>query len=245
MTYRNLAFIYDELMKEAPYERWLHLIDEACRKYEARGKKFLDLGCGTGEILLRMAEKGYEATGVDISAEMLSMAMSKGEERGIYPVLIEQNMAELEMDESFHLAGIFCDSLNYLLSEEEVQSTFRNVYNCLEQGGLLIFDVHTVYKINEMFIGQTYTFDSEEICYIWNCFPGEFPNSVEHDLVFFVRDDSGKYDRFDEFHAQRTFPLEQYKIWLESAGFDLLEVIGDFGDSCLENAERLHFIARK
>ena len=46
--------------------------------------------------------------------------------------------------------------------------------------------------------------NGEEISLIWNCFPGEDSNSVEHDLTFFVQDpEEDVYHRFDECHVQR------------------------------------------
>ena len=62
---------------------------------------------------------------------------------------------------------------------------------------------------------QTFTLSDEEVAYIWDCFPGDHPYSVEHELTFFVLDEqSGKYDRFDELHKQRTYPVKEYESWL-------------------------------
>ena len=67
------------------------------------------------------------------------------------------------------------------------------------------------------------------VSYIWNSFPGELPDSVEHELSFFVLDEqTGKYDRFDELHYQRTYSVQQYSDWLKAAGFKILEICADF-----------------
>ena len=95
-------------------------------------------------------------------------------------------------------------------------------------------------------MNQTFTHDEEDICYIWNCFQGDYPLSIEHELTFFVQDDeSGKYDRYDEFHSQRTFPIEVYKNWLEASGLYVTDIFSDFMDDLSSEAERIFFIAKK
>ena len=102
----------------------------------------------------------------------------------------------------------------------------------LKQGGLFLFDVHSLYKMNTLFIDQTYAYNGEEISYIWQCYEGEYPHSVEHELTFFQLDHAtNQYHRYDELHLQRTFPIEQYEKWLLDSGFELLAVTADFQDT--------------
>jgi ubiquinone/menaquinone biosynthesis C-methylase UbiE len=247
MSYENFAYFYDQLMRDVPYEKWVDLINLKKEKWNVKGKKLLDLACGTGELSVRFAEAGYEVTGIDLSSDMLSIAQTKAEEKGCHIHFYQQNMAELELTGQYDVIGIFCDSLNYLPTEEGVKQTFQRVHHYLQKGGLFIFDVHSVYKMTDVFIDHTYTYDDDEICYIWNCFPGEEIHSVEHELTFFVQDASGKYDRYDENHFQRTFSVETYTKWLTEAGFECLEVLGDFADSSINEGqwERIFFIAGK
>ncbi len=247
MTYRQFAYLYDELMKEAPYEKWTQLVIDSSSKYGVQGKKLLDLACGTGELSVRLSKAGFQVTGVDLSDDMLTVAANKAERNGEKLEFYQQNMAELEGPEQFNLIGIFCDSLNYLQTEKEVIDTFRSVHHHLEDDGLFIFDVHSIYKMMNVFVNQTFTLNDDEISYIWEAFEGEEPYSVWHDLSFFVLDKhTGKYDRYDEQHFQRTFPVEIYKAWLIEAGFEILEVTADFMHHTLQSdSERIFFTCRK
>jgi SAM-dependent methyltransferase len=247
MTYGKFAYLYDELMKDVPYDSWVSIVTEKWGQYQCRGKKLLDIACGTGELSVRFAKAGFEVTGVDLSGDMLTVAQMKAEDNGLKLPFYQQNMVELDLYENFDVIGIFCDSLNYLQTEEEVIETFKNINGLLDKDGFFIFDVHSVHKIMNIFMNQTFTYDDEEICYIWNCFQGDYPLSIEHELTFFVQDDeTGKYDRYDEFHSQRTFPVEVYKNWLEASGFDVVETFSDFeGDQLSTEAERIFFIAKK
>lgn len=254
MSYERFAYLYDELMEDAPYEEWVRFVKEKLANYlgstkdSPHGKlRMLDLACGTGELSVRFAKAGIQVKGVDLSADMLMVAQAKAKAEGLTISFYQQNMAELEGLGEFDVVGIFCDSLNYLESEQQVIDTFSHVAEHLRRGGLFIFDVHSIYKVTHVFIEQTFALNDNHISYIWNSFPGEQPNSVEHELSFFVLDQhTGKYDRIDELHYQRTFTVAQYSNWLDKAGFRLLEVNADFKHSVPQpQSERIFFIAEK
>jgi 2-polyprenyl-3-methyl-5-hydroxy-6-metoxy-1,4-benzoquinol methylase len=247
MSYQQFAYLYDELMQDAPYDEWVRFVKEKLDKYQAGGKNLLDLACGTGELSVRFAKEGFSVTGVDLSPDMLAVAQAKAQKEGVFIPFYEQDMASLEGHGEFDIIGIFCDSLNYLQSDDDVIHTFASAYNHLKAGGLFFFDVHSTYKVSQLFIDQTFTLADDHLSYIWNSFAGELPNSVEHELSFFILDEqSGKYDRFDEIHYQRTYPTSQYSSWLEAAGFEILEISADFtNNEPQDQSERIFFIARK
>lgn len=247
MSYEHFAYLYDELMQDAPYDEWVRFVKEKLQKYPVNGNELLDLACGTGELSVRFAKEGLSVSGVDLSADMLAVAHSKAQEYGQQIPFYEQDMANLEGHRDYDIIGIFCDSLNYLKSDSDVIDTFSNVFYQLKDDGLFFFDVHSTYKISQVFINQGFTFVEDHLSYIWNSFAGEYPDSVEHELTFFVLDEqTGKYDRYDELHFQRTYSVEQYSDWLVEAGFEILEICADFENiEPQPNSERIFFVARK
>jgi ubiquinone/menaquinone biosynthesis C-methylase UbiE len=247
MTYENFAYLYDGLMEDVPYDKWVTFINRQVEVYKPSGKKMLDLACGTGQLSILLAEQDFKITGVDLSADMLSVAREKAEKNGHSLFLVEQDMTQLEGLGEFDIIGIFCDSLNYLQTEQDVIHTFQGVYKHLKKDGLFMFDIHSIYKMSQLFINQTYAYNGEEISYIWQCFEGEQPYSVEHELTFFKLDDeSGKYNRYDELHFQRTFQLSHYERWLNESGFEILSITADFHDAKPgDKSERIFFTARK
>ncbi|WP_057911670.1 class I SAM-dependent DNA methyltransferase [Peribacillus muralis] len=247
MTYERFAYVYDELMKDAPYEKWLMILTAKLEQYGIGGRKVLDLACGTGEMTVELAQHGFEVTGVDLSDEMLLVANEKAVKLGLTIPLFQQNMAELEGLGQFDCVTIFCDSLNYLRDGADIVKTFSRVHEHLQDGGLFLFDVHSIYKMEDVFRDHTFAVSDEDVSYIWDCFPGEEPHSVEHELSFFVKDEqSGLYDRFDELHYQRTYPVDQYKNWLQQAGFTVTELMADLEEAPLvTETERILFVARK
>ena len=83
MSYEHFAYLYDELMQDAPYDEWVRFVKEKLQTYQVDGKNLLDLACGTGELSVRFAKEGFSVTGVDLSADMLAVAQAKAAGRRI------------------------------------------------------------------------------------------------------------------------------------------------------------------
>lgn len=247
LNYQNFAYVYDYLMKDAPYQEWVEFVEKIAQKYQLGEKLILDIGCGTGELAIRLKESGFHPTGIDLSEEMLAVAIQKANEKQLNIPFYHQDMRALDGLEQYDLVVIFCDSLNYLADENDVKATFAGVLNHLKEDGLFIFDVHSVHKMATLFNDQTYADNGDDISYIWNAWKGtDVPHSVVHELTFFVYDQElDAYSRFDEDHFQRTYPIEMYKEWLDEIGFEIVELMGDFGGNSLEKAERIFFVCKR
>ncbi|MEH7451609.1 class I SAM-dependent DNA methyltransferase [Gottfriedia acidiceleris] len=246
MTYNRFAYLYDQLMNDVPYERWVQFLEDVFQKYEMLQPSILDIGCGTGTLPISLAKLNYSISGVDLSEEMLSVAMAKAENEKVNIPFFQQNMVELEGFDQLDCVTIFCDSLNYLETEEQVKQTFLKVNESLKDNGLFLFDVHSPYKIEEIFGEETFFIDDAELSLVWSCTQGEHPLSVEHDLVFFMKEENfDLYERFEEYHNQRTFPINTYKTLLNQTGFEVKEIIADFDEAVDDTSERIFFIAMK
>ncbi|KPL58634.1 class I SAM-dependent DNA methyltransferase [Rossellomorea vietnamensis] len=247
MSYERFAYVYDYLMQDVPYDGWLEYVNRQAERYSIQGKRLLDIACGTGELSLRLARDGYDVTGVDLSQDMLTIAQEKASAQDVHIQLFQQDMSRLDSLGEYDIITIFCDSLNYLEDESDVENTFKKVYDHLTQEGLFLFDVHSIYKMTQIFMNQTFTLTDDHVSYIWGCFPGEVPNSVEHELTFFVEDvETGQYERVEELHKQRTYPILMVKEWLETTGFDVLNINADFTEeSPSDQSERIFFACKK
>lgn len=247
VSYERFAYVYDYLMQDVPYDEWVKFLNSKLQQHSAPGNQILEIACGTGELSVRLAKAGFMPTGIDLSEDMLTVASQKAVENQVNISLFQQNMSELEGLGNFDIATIFCDSLNYLRSPEEVQETFRRVYSHLKKDGLFIFDVHSIHKIENIFSNQTFADNDDHVSFIWNCFEGEYPYSVEHELTFFLFDEeTEKYSRFDELHVQRTFTVNDYSQWLKAEGFQILDINADFHHDRPNNAsERIFFTCKK
>lgn len=208
----------------------------------------LDLGCGTGTLTELLARQGYDMIGIDNAQEMLQIAMDKRDESGLDILYLLQDMREFELYGTVGAVISVCDSVNYLLEEEDIVRTFRLVNNYLFPKGIFIFDFNTVYKYAAVIGDATIAENREECSFIWDNYYHEAEQVNEYDLTIFVRQKTGEglYRRFQETHYQRGYELEQMKDFLRQAGLVFLEAIdADTQEAVRNESERIYVVARK
>lgn len=242
--YDQFAFIYDRLMSDIPYAKYAEWVQE--KAPVSVGSKLVDIGCGTGVLSVQFAKAGYDVLGVDLSESMLTIAQNRSIENNVSVSFICQSMVEMDGIEEVDIAVIAIDSLNYLETKDDVQHTFQHIYDFLVDGGQLFFDIHSLYKMDDIYPSGPFTFEDEHVAYIWNTEVGEESHSIYHDITFFVRDQAGYYERFEESHYQRTFSIETYEKLLKEIGFTTVSVSTTvFGEQQDEEVERFFIHAVK
>ncbi|MFD1864021.1 methyltransferase domain-containing protein [Planococcus chinensis] len=240
MKYGKFASVYDELMADIPYESYVEWVGG-----HVRSGKLLDLACGTGTLSQLFSEVGFDVTASDLSEDMLTVANQRFQEAGLDIPVLQLSMDNLEGLEGFDAVTIAIDSLNYLETEEQVRETFRQIYAALNEGGHFFFDVHSVFKVDVIYMDSPFVMDGEDVAYIWHTEPGDHPHSVVHDITFFMRQGE-RFERFEETHEQRTYPVETYVQWLKDAGFTVGSVTADFtAEEPGPESERIFFHAVK
>ena len=160
-AYTDFATVYDLFMEEVPYDQWLSFLEEIWRKEGLQPEVIADLGCGTGNLLVPLTEKGYRTMGVDLSFDMLCQAEKKLREAGLSSILLEQDLTEVSLPEEADCIISVCDSLNYLTEDGELSAAFACVKASLRQGGLFLFDMNTEYKFSEVLAQNTYAVTEE------------------------------------------------------------------------------------
>ncbi|RDW19255.1 SAM-dependent methyltransferase [Oceanobacillus arenosus] len=247
MAYQQMAYVYDKLMSEAPYEAWINFTVEAINRSGKQVKHIADLGCGTGEITTKLAKQGYVMTGVDFSTDMLAYAEHKASERNVSVQWLHQDLKELAGLTDLDVAISYCDVINYITDEQDIKQVFARVADSLMIGGLFMFDVHALQHVENNYVNQTFADVTDDASYIWFCSEGDQPGEMFHELTFFALD-GDHYARFDEYHHQRTYSINFYKKLLEATGFENIKIYADFSlkeQNVNEQSERIFFIAEK
>lgn len=244
-AYTDFAYVYDTLMDNTPYKEWCTRIVDILRSAGIEKELVLDLGCGTGTLTELLAKEGYDMIGIDYSQEMLSRAMEKREESGLQILYLLQDMREFELYGTVKAVVSVCDSLNYLLDEEDVIETFRLVNNYLDPKGLFIFDFNTVYKYKEVIGDATIAENREDCSFIWENFYHEEDEINEYEVTFFVKEGE-LFRRFEETHYQRGYTTGQMKEFLAKAGLEFVSMAdSDTGGEVTPESERIYMIARE
>ena len=137
-SYDGVAEVYD-LYWGTTSLLWLRTFGLLVLPRIVQGARILDLCCGTCRLAGELSRRGFTLVGLDGSREMLRQGRTNAP--GV--PLIEADARRFGMRPSFDAALSTFDSLNHILTLDELQSAFRCVHDCLRPGGLFFFDLNT------------------------------------------------------------------------------------------------------
>lgn len=245
-NYQTFAQLYDNLFDGELYLQWRDYVQANVPDKQG---KLLDLAGGAGRLAVLLAQAGYQDVSVfDLSPEMLSLAMKHAQEAKVTIPLIEGDMTEWsDLPIQYQTITSFADSFNYLGKKAQLKETFIQVYQHLLADGQFLFDMITTYQIKEVYPGYMYNWHDEETAFLWSSYEGERPNSVEHELTFFVyQEEIDGYQQLQELHYEYAYTLAEIEALLVEVGFKDIEVHADFGQAPVsDTTTRWFFKAHK
>lgn len=244
MTYQAIASVYDQFMFHVDYNKWADGLEYQWKQLGMDIHSVLDAGCGTGSVLLPLAERNYQVYGIDISSDMLAVCWDKLCEKGVTAFLMEMDIREIILPEKVDTAICLCDTLNYLTEERDLEESFKSFYDALRPGGSFIFDMRTPHYYENVLADNVWVQREGDMVLIWENDFSQKP-IINIDLTFFVEQNNGLYRKYMEEHEQKCYPVDYIKELLERAGFYLNSMNADlFGRPLdLSQDERMYFIA--
>lgn len=257
-AYQSFASVYDLFMDNVPYEEWCEYIKSLLKEYGITGGLVLDLGCGTGKMTRLLLASGYDMIGVDNSEEMLEIARDAeysvtdgecadtAEDTPKDILYLLQDMREFELFGTVRAVISICDSMNYILDENDLREVFRLVNNYLDPEGIFIFDLNTVYKYRDMLGETTISENRDEGSFIWDNYYDKDEQINQYDLTLFIREKDDLYRKYEETHFQRAYELDIIKQLLMEAGMEFVAAYDAFTrEPVRADSERIYVIARE
>jgi SAM-dependent methyltransferase len=222
-AYEAIAPVYDDFTAHHDYELWLGNLLPKLRRHGLRGRRLLDVGCGTGKSFLPMLKRGWEVTACDISPSMLELARAKA---GDAARLSVADMRKLPVFGEFDLVWSLDDAVNYLLSADELGQALSGMRANLAPGGLLMFDVNTL-QAYRTFFAEVQQVERRGRRLVWRGQgSAETPPSSISEARFEVEAGDRDVDVETHVHRQRHFPEAEVRELLEAAGLECLDVYG-------------------
>ncbi len=243
--YNILASVYDKF-QEIDYERFIAFYEEIFKRYNIEPKLILDLGCGTGNITIPMAEKGYDMIGIDLSVEMLEIAAEKARNADKDILFLNQDMSDFELYGTVDAMVCALDGVNYLTEDGQLSDMLSKLHYYLNPGGILIFDINTEYKFRNILDGSTFVYDDKDAYCVWNSEFDQEEGICYFDLNIFTQNPDGTYTRRDEFQEERAYSVEDIKKTVEECNLELLGVYDNLSfNPPTDQSERLFFVVRR
>lgn len=244
-------------------------LDELLERHQVHGCQALDLACGTGTLAMILTDQGWDVKGLDRSHAMLTYAQAK-----VANSTTSRNITFLQGDmcepttwmyafesptyentstgstyniqtHSFDLIVCCYDSLNYVLSERDLLSCFQTVAQLLKPRGLFIVDTNTQHFLEH----DWQPYQVLELSGYVQVLQSSF-NPTTHcstmTLTGFIGDDSVGYQRFDEIHIERAYPIETLHTLFEEVGLSVEACYDCFTfQPIYATSQRIAWIVRK
>jgi len=178
----------------------------------SKGERVVDLGCGGGQWLKRLAQEGYKTCGIDVSESMIRIAKKNAP---------KAKFICGSFDEASIPACVAATSLgeplNYLNSGPAMRRTMRNVFATLQPGGVFIFDVRHPAK-KPVAVRHHHQATSEWFCHA-RIEEDHRNNQLTRYITTFRLLKNGRYSRDEEIHRLKVFSRAEVSDWLRKVGF--------------------------
>lgn len=241
-AYRYLAKVYDYFMQDVDYEAWAKYLHDFLSQYSA--KRILEVACGTGRITRLLYDFGYEIIASDINTEMLKIAKQTANVHGNDAQFIQQDMRHIEVGNRVDAVVCACDGANYI-DADGLSKFASSAFNALKQGGVLLFDISTRYKMKNVMDEQVFFDDAEDSACIWQNTFDENDDALLLDITLFIK--KGElFERYSEHHVQYAHDVKEIKDIMQAAGFSNVEAFTCFTNKKAGTEdERIQFICNK
>ena len=240
-AYSVFAHIYDKMMDNIPYEEWKDYLLRMMYLYRVSpSASIAELGCGTGTMTGLLVEEGLDVMGLDISSDMLAEARKK------YPDIsfLEADMCDFKLPEKKDVIVSICDSINYVLTTEDLVKTFSSVRENLNEGGIFIFDLKTKFFFENALDGRTYRDRGSGFRCTWkNHFDAS--SNIHSYLLDIKVKDGGKWVSTQEVHRQRAFAAREIIEAAKLSGFEKGGAYDAFTfDKPKKRSDRIYIVLR-
>jgi SAM-dependent methyltransferase len=241
-SYDEIAGLYDDLWSDWYLPAALPALERLFFSRIAPGSRVLDLCCGSGHVTQELVRRGYDVTGVDNSAELIALAR-----RRIPDIdLRVQDARKLVIEGHFDGVLSTFDSLNHILSLEDLEKVFVGVHSLLRYGGRFVFDMN---------VEEAYSLDLKQ----WSVdikdttvglVRGQydtFSKKARTELIWFVKpEDSDCWRQHRSIVEQRCYAQSEILRTLHSAGFRSTDVFTSIEAGVTSDLGfgRLFFVAR-
>ena len=228
--YDRFASKYDVMISDKRYDEDLPFFNSIFKKHGV--KSVLDCSCGTGKHVIKFSQLGFEATGSDVSIEMINKAKRNAESLGTDADFFQADFKRLTdvFYKKFDCVVCLGNSLNHELEEKGILSALRSMYEVLRNKGVVIIQIRNLPK---------WVKEGRRI------FPVHFHKEPNGDrkIFFYVLDFYRTKEKFNvisflEFNEKPTFEADSVDYRIVSAqklkelmmkiGYRQLKIYGDF-----------------
>lgn len=231
-------------MQSVDYSKRADYIVEILKRFNHNAGITLDLACGTGNLTFELAKRNFDIYGIDMSQEMLSKALDKNYDNNMDILFLCQKMQNLDLYGTIDTCVSSMDSINHIVSQNDLQKAFNKVGLFMVKGGYFIFDCNTIFKHKNILADNTFVYDVDEVFCVWQNSLSD--NNIVNITLDFFEPNGNVYYRTTENFSERAYSTDNIEIMLNNSGFKLSAVYDDLTfDKPKDNSQRIVYVAQK
>lgn len=257
--YKDVAQNYDRYLdvmysENDNYAGFQDFYLDMAKQYGGNGT--IDIACGTGAVLLHLAQAGVDIDGTDLSEAMCDVAREKAERMGLSLNIFPADMTEFTSRKKYSLAIIARSGFMHLLTPELQRKALLNIRENLIDGGMLTLNTFAPYPPFQAQQMKTSLEDySFRLQYINNDGNRErIYNAISYDPLTQIMHGNWKFETFDEAGnkvGERVRPLKMRQTYkqellylIELCGFEVVEIYGDYTGSTEETGNYIWLLRK-
>ncbi len=221
----SLAEYYDVLHDDVDYGAECDLLEALFSRYlPRRPRTLLDLGCGTGNHALILAQRGYRVTGIDSSRGMLRVARRKARGRA-NPRWLRADMRRFELHRTFDAAICMDDAFTHLLTERDIVGHLRTVRRHLAAGGVYVFEFAQALRKETEGPGWIHHEGATEILWLYDLALDRRRHRLTAENRFFAFEADGRRRSFSNTYSTRVTSLPALRRLVDRSR---MEIVGAY-----------------
>ena len=210
--YDRFAWVYNKHWGDSFTERVLPILENLVLRHLPARASILDLCCGTGQLSQALTVLGYQVTGLDSSEEMLRFARRNAPASKF----ILDDARSFRLPATYHAVVSTFDSLNHIMTLEELTSVFRNVYAALREGGPFLFDLNMEEGYQAHWYDYSDFVEDDHVCVFHSSYHPEERTAQFDATIFYLQEG---WQRSDLTFLQKCYSETEVPSALEAAGF--------------------------
>jgi len=240
--YDCFAWVYNKHWGDKFIPLVMPILEKFVLQYLPDGARILDLCCGAGQLAQVLVARGYRVTGIDSSEEMLHFARENAPSARFIPA----DARSFKLTGAQHAVLSTFDSLNHIMTLEDLLSVFRHVYAVLRKGGLFLFDLNMEAGYRVCWEDNYGIVEDDHACVVRMSYHPDERTACFDATIFRLQDG---WQRSDVVLMQKCYSDAEVKSALEAAGFNDIRActydeLWNPAELTVE-AERAFFICRK
>jgi SAM-dependent methyltransferase len=210
--YDGFAWFYNRHWGRDFHRQALGILDRLLFPRLKPGAHVLDLCCGTGQFTAALVERGFRVIGIDGSESMIRHAL----ENAPGCEFVVADARDFDLPEPVDAAVSMFDSLNHVMSVEDLERVFVNVHGALAPGGWFVFDLNRENAYRYYWNGPWAIVEDDNVCVSVGSYD-DAERLARCDVTMFRLE--GEWRRSDVTLYQRCHDVQRVSEALQAAGF--------------------------